>query len=85
VAGMLAMRSLEGRPDLFGRPLTGASIVPIADLIASAAMLVCGEGAEGIPVVIARGLVDLVGAGNAAELIRPPARDLFAVPDRDYS
>ena len=83
-AGVVALRSLEGRPDLFGRLLSGASIVPVADLIASAAMLVSGEAAEGVAVVVARGVPDALGDATSDELIRPADRDMFAIPDRDY-
>ena len=86
VSGIPALEHLEGRPDLFGRPLTGASVVPIADLIASAALLVSGEADEGTPIVIVRGLRinERVGHGSAASMIRSAERDLFATPDRNY-
>lgn len=84
-AGIEAVRHLEGEPDLFGRPLTAASIVPIADLVASAAMLISGEGDEGIPVVVVRGLVHGATHVGAATLIRPIDRDMFAIADADYS
>jgi len=86
VAGMTAIRYLEGDPDLFGRPLTNASIVPVADLVASAAMLVSGEADEGIPLVVVRGLrlTEDPDGTRAADLQRPPDRDMFAIPDRDY-
>lgn len=85
-AGLTTLRWLEGEPDLFGRALSGASIVPVADLIASAAMLVSGEAAEGTPVIILRGLPTSKNTPlNALPLIREPSRDMFAVPDRDYS
>ena len=84
-AGITAVRHLEGTDDLFGRALTSASIVPIADLIASAAMLVSGEAAEGIPVVIVRGLDFADDGSRGLDLIRPAERDMFATPDRDYS
>jgi len=84
VACMTALVELEGRPDLFGRPLTGASKFPVADLVASAAVLVAGEGAEGTPVVVARGLHVSAEAGSAQPLLRPRETDFFAIPDRDY-
>jgi coenzyme F420-0:L-glutamate ligase/coenzyme F420-1:gamma-L-glutamate ligase len=86
VAAVAAARHLEGEPDLFGRPLTSASIVPVADLLASAAMLVTGEAGEGIPLVVVRGLrAPADGGESASSLIRPADRDMFAVPDDDYS
>ncbi|MGD9798444.1 MAG: coenzyme F420-0:L-glutamate ligase [Acidimicrobiia bacterium] len=84
VAGLQAVRELEGRPDLFGRPLTAASVVPVADLVASTAMLVSGEADEGLPVVLVRGLALTEPPSTAAGLLRPRDKDLFAVPDRDY-
>jgi coenzyme F420-0:L-glutamate ligase / coenzyme F420-1:gamma-L-glutamate ligase len=88
-SGIEAMRVLEGEPDLFGRPLTAASVVPVADLVASTAMLVSGEGNEGVPVVVVRGLGfrDAASSGpgvGAAPLIRPPGEDFFAQPDAEY-
>ena len=84
-AGLTTVRMLEGRPDLFDRPLSGASVVPTADLVASASLLVAGEADEAIPVVIVRGLVDPGdGPNTAAPLIRDPAMDMFAIADRDY-
>ena len=76
-AGLPALLDLRGRRDLFGRPLR-VSEVGLADEIASAASLLQGQGAEGAPVVVVRGL-DWQGAGEgtAADLIRPQALDLF--------
>jgi coenzyme F420-0:L-glutamate ligase/coenzyme F420-1:gamma-L-glutamate ligase len=83
-AGLCSVRHLEGQPDLFGRPLTGASVVPLADLVASAAILLAGEADEGRPVVVVRGLDLSADPRFAADLIRPAATDLFAIADRDY-
>jgi coenzyme F420-0:L-glutamate ligase/coenzyme F420-1:gamma-L-glutamate ligase len=83
-AGVESVRWLEGSPDLFGRPMTTASVAPIADLLASASLLVTGEGAEGVPVVVVRGL-DVAGDVPAPSLVRAEGADLFAVPDREYS
>ncbi len=83
-AGICSVRRLEGQPDLFGRPLTGASVVPSADLLASAAILLAGESDEGRPVVVVRGLDLAKDATPAAELVRPAKGDLFALADRDY-
>jgi coenzyme F420-0:L-glutamate ligase / coenzyme F420-1:gamma-L-glutamate ligase len=83
-AGIRSVRYLEGQPDLFGRPLTGASVVPLADLVASAGTLLGGEADEGRPVVVVRGLNLSVDPGPAGELIRPAGGDLFAIADRDY-
>jgi coenzyme F420-0:L-glutamate ligase/coenzyme F420-1:gamma-L-glutamate ligase len=83
-AGVTALRQLEGRPDLLGRPLTKASVVPVADLLASAAMLISGEADEGTPVVLVRGAAAQDDPAPAATMIREPSTDLFAIPDREY-
>jgi coenzyme F420-0:L-glutamate ligase / coenzyme F420-1:gamma-L-glutamate ligase len=82
-AGLNAVRELEGTPDLFGRPLTAASVVPVADLLASTAMLVSGEADEGVPLVLVRGIAR-GGDTPASTLVRDAERDMFAAPDRDY-
>jgi coenzyme F420-0:L-glutamate ligase/coenzyme F420-1:gamma-L-glutamate ligase len=75
-AGLPALMDLRGSPDLFGRTLQ-VSITAFADEIAAAASLVMGQGAEGQPVVVVRGLT-WRGADNAAsELLRPAAEDMF--------
>jgi coenzyme F420-0:L-glutamate ligase/coenzyme F420-1:gamma-L-glutamate ligase len=76
-AGLPALLDLRGQRDLFGQPLR-VSEVGLADEIAAAASLLQGQGNEGAPVVVVRGL-DWQGAGQgtAADLIRPKAMDLF--------
>src|SRR5258707_8466355 len=54
-AGLPSLMDLRGSPDLFGRALQ-VSVTGHADEIAAAASLVMGQGAEGQPVVIVRGL-----------------------------
>lgn len=84
-AGLAPLRGLEGKPDLYGRPLTVASVVPVADLVASAALLVAGEADEGLPVLVVRGVrLGDEPAAAASVLIRDPERDMFAIPDREY-
>lgn len=75
-AGLEALVDLRGRPDRFGRPLR-SSEVATADEIAAAASLVMGQAAEGIPAVVVRGLPTSARTGSAADLIRPPAENLF--------
>ena len=75
-AGLPSLMDLRGSPDLFGRELQ-VSITGHADEIAAAASLVMGQGAEGQPVVIVRGLT-WHGPDNAAsELVRPAEEDMF--------
>jgi len=76
VAGLPAIRDLRGQHDLYDRELR-ISIQGYADLIASAAHLVCGEGDEGLPVVLLRGLPAYPEHGRAADLNRPPEQDLY--------
>lgn len=76
IAGLPALVDHRGEHDLFGRELK-ATMQGYGDLIASAAHLVCGEGAEGLPVVLVRGLSLPEGEGRATDLNRPPEMDLY--------
>jgi coenzyme F420-0:L-glutamate ligase/coenzyme F420-1:gamma-L-glutamate ligase len=76
VAGMPALVDLRGQRDLFGRTLR-ISIQGYADMVASAAGLLTGEGGEGLPVVVVRGLNYPAVDGRAADLNRPPEGDLY--------
>jgi coenzyme F420-0:L-glutamate ligase/coenzyme F420-1:gamma-L-glutamate ligase len=76
VAGMPALVDLRGQPDMFGRILRN-SIQGYADMVASAAGLLSGEGGEGLPVVLVRGLGFPQIDGRAADLYRPPEGDLY--------
>ncbi len=81
VSGLPARLDRRGEPDLFGRALH-VTEVGIADSIASAASLVMGEGAEGRPAALVRGLSfedrsEAERAGRARDLVRPRERDLF--------
>jgi coenzyme F420-0:L-glutamate ligase / coenzyme F420-1:gamma-L-glutamate ligase len=76
IAGMLALDDKRGTHDLFGRELV-ATVQGYADMIASAAHLLCGEGAEGRPVIVLRGLDYPAGDGHATDLNRPMERDLY--------
>ena len=75
-AGLPSLMDLRGSPDLFGRALQ-VSITGHADEIAAAASLVMGQGAEGRPVVIVRGLTWHGADNGASELVRPANEDLF--------
>jgi coenzyme F420-0:L-glutamate ligase/coenzyme F420-1:gamma-L-glutamate ligase len=76
-AGLPALEDWRGRPDLFGRPLAHTQ-VGLADQVASAASLLLGQAAEGLPLVLLRGVPFEPRDGRAAELIRPPELDLFS-------
>jgi coenzyme F420-0:L-glutamate ligase / coenzyme F420-1:gamma-L-glutamate ligase len=75
-AGLPSLIDLRGQPDLFGRTLE-VSIIGFADEIAAAASLLQGQAAEARPVVLVRGLDWTAPDAPAAELVRPPAEDLF--------
>ena len=53
-----------------------ATVVAVADELASAAELVMGQ-AGGVPGAIVRGYPVPAGEGSARELVMPPERDLF--------
>lgn len=79
-SGLRVTDDRRGQADLFGRRLQ-ATIVAIADTVAAAAVLAMGEGAEGTPAAIVRGLpaalVHGEEGGGAAAIVRPAAEDLF--------
>ena len=75
-AGLPALVDRRGEEDRDGRSLEVTQIA-LADQIATAAALVTGEGAEGIPAVLMRGLRLPVGDAPAIALVRPIEEDLF--------
>ncbi len=75
VAGMQPLADYRGETDPHGFPLA-ASVLAIADELASAAELVMGKTA-GIPVAVVRGYPYERAAGTGQVLIMPPERDLF--------
>jgi len=75
-AGFPATLDLRGRPDIYGRSLR-VTVVGSADEIASAASVLMGQGSEGRPVVLVRGLASRAPYQPAAALIRPQQQDLF--------
>jgi coenzyme F420-0:L-glutamate ligase/coenzyme F420-1:gamma-L-glutamate ligase len=74
-SGITALWDRRGEQDLFDNELQSTRVA-VADSIASAANLVTGDAAEGIPVVLIRGL-NLSGKGKASDLIRDKDEDLF--------
>ncbi len=75
-AGLPALLDLRGQQDMFGRTLQ-ISVQGYADMVASAAALLTGEGREGLPVVHLRGLRFPPLDGRASDLYRPAAQDLY--------
>lgn len=55
VAGLCLFRDYRGKKDLFGNVLKVKNVA-VVDEIAASAELLMGQGAEGTPVVIVRGL-----------------------------
>ena len=74
VAGLPAVIDLRGTVDDAGREMH-ATVLAVADDIASAAGLVMRKTARA-PVVVVRGL-QLAGDGSGRDLIRPAAEDVF--------
>lgn len=79
LAGLPALHDQRGRPDLFSRPLQH-TCTGLADAVAAAADLLAGQADEGTGVVHLRGLrwKEPDEPSSAAQLQRPPERDLYA-------
>jgi coenzyme F420-0:L-glutamate ligase/coenzyme F420-1:gamma-L-glutamate ligase len=80
VAGLTVLDDRRGKDeDLFGRTLQ-ATIIAIADAVASTAVLAMGEGAEGTPAALVRGagrwVTEEDGPGAISGL-RPIEQDMF--------
>jgi coenzyme F420-0:L-glutamate ligase/coenzyme F420-1:gamma-L-glutamate ligase len=75
-SGLPALLDLRGQPDLEGRRLE-VTEVGHADQLASAASLLMGQAAEGLPAVLVRGLASPSRDLPATALLRPPEQDLF--------
>jgi coenzyme F420-0:L-glutamate ligase/coenzyme F420-1:gamma-L-glutamate ligase len=77
VAGIAGVVDLRGTPDALGRVMQVTEVC-VADELAAAAEMVMGKS-TGIPVAVVRGVDPtwLRDASVAAEIIRPPAEDLF--------
>jgi coenzyme F420-0:L-glutamate ligase/coenzyme F420-1:gamma-L-glutamate ligase len=76
VAGIPAVWDRRGQPDLYGYQLQHTDI-GVADEIAAAVGLLMGQAAEGMPVVLVRGLNLPTTDGKAADLVRPKEMDLY--------
>ncbi len=75
VAGLRPLRSYLGVPDPHGYTLQ-ATVLAVADELASAAELVMGK-LDRVPAALIRGYPYLPGPGSARELLRDPTLDLF--------
>lgn len=75
VSGLAPLRDYRGQDDPYGYRMS-ATIISVADELASAAELVMGK-VEACPVAIIRGYPYDPGEGTSQELIIEPARDMF--------
>lgn len=75
-AGVPTLVDRIGQPDLFGRKLKVTEI-GAADEIASAASLLMGQAAEGVPAVLIRGFKLDAPSAPASALVRDKSRDMF--------
>ncbi len=75
-AGLASLIDRRGELDRDGRRLEVTQIA-LGDMIATAAGLAMGEGAEGIPAVLVRGVAWSGPDSPAAALVRPLEEDLF--------
>ena len=73
-AGLPVVLDLRGERDRVGYALH-ATMIAVADEIASAAELVMGK-VDGVPAAVVRGL-EVAGDGRARDLVIPEERDLF--------
>lgn len=76
VSGLPALWDRRGEGDLYGYRLQHTE-VGIADEIAAAASMIMGQGAEGTPLVLIRGLDLPAPPGAARDLVRPREKDLY--------
>jgi coenzyme F420-0:L-glutamate ligase/coenzyme F420-1:gamma-L-glutamate ligase len=75
-AGIPSIIDQRGQPDMNNRALE-VTETAFADSVASAAVLVMGEAAEGTPAAIVRGLSWTAPEKPARALVRPKAEDMF--------
>lgn len=76
VSGLPALIDKRGEEDRDGRPLEVTQIA-LGDMIATAAGLATGEGAESVPAALVRGAIWPQGSLPASALVRPLEEDLF--------
>lgn len=75
ISGIPAMRDWRGKRDMYGRELE-VTVECIADEIAGFANLIMGEGGDGIPAVVFRGL-SVSGDGRMDEIYRGEDEDVI--------
>ncbi|MGH9463673.1 MAG: coenzyme F420-0:L-glutamate ligase [Vicinamibacteria bacterium] len=75
IDGLTPLLDYRGQRDPQGRPLL-ATVIAVADELASAAELVMGK-LDRVPAALIRGHRFELGSGKAVDLVRPAERDLF--------
>ena len=75
VSGVSPMRDWRGSRDIYGRELE-VTVECVADEVAGFANLVMGEGGDGIPAVVFRGL-RFSGSGGMEEIYRSESEDVI--------
>ncbi len=75
VSGLQALTDYRGQDDQFGYRMS-ATVIAVADELASAAELVMGK-LEACPVALVRGYPYTAAEGTAQELVIDPTRDMF--------
>ncbi len=75
IAGIAPLADYAGQQDGYGYTMH-ASVIAVADELASAAELVMGK-IDAVPVAIVRGYAYQAAEGRAGQLIRAPEKDLF--------
>ncbi|MDR1477239.1 MAG: coenzyme F420-0:L-glutamate ligase [Rickettsiales bacterium] len=78
LAGIEPLRDIRGEPDIFGRKME-VTQVDLVDPLASMAVLLMGEGAEQVPIVVLRGWrgVRFDSDGSTEHFKIPPETDLY--------
>ena len=76
IAGMPALIDRRGERDRDGRVMQ-MTLIAFADAVSAAAGLAMGEGAEGVPAAVVRGLEWSGGAQTSRAIVRPDDEDLF--------
>ena len=75
-SGLPALHDIRGEHDMFGRELM-VSVVALADELSAAASVLQGQGDEGTPAVLMRGIQFPKDDLPAASLLRPLEEDMF--------
>jgi coenzyme F420-0:L-glutamate ligase/coenzyme F420-1:gamma-L-glutamate ligase len=75
VSGLAPLRDFRGEDDPYGYRMH-ATIISVADELASAAELVMGK-VDACPVAVVRGYLFVRAEGSSRELVIDPARDMF--------